>query len=161
MKSLIRKKSKNDLVSDELRLMRMISEPNHSFDDIGSFIHFYSGMMNSIQEPHVRKINKLMTKFFRSGSDVTEEMRTKLIKFCEKQSALDRFSVAYVQIAAFHATAKYFDNLRSVVVKSTNQQHVFLMNLYAANWWMNLFLDLHQNYPRHLELFNALGEIHH
>jgi hypothetical protein len=161
MEKCFRSKSKNDLNADELRYMRILSEPNQPLEAIEGLVSSYAGMMNSIQKPHVQRINNLMHKLFQSESDVTEDMRVRLIEFCAKKSDRDRFLVAYVQIASFHAMVRYIDKLRSGGIKSTKNQHVFMMNYYAANWWMNIFIELVQNYPMHLELFNALGEIRH
>ena len=154
-------KSRSDLVADELRYMRILSEPNQPLETIEGLVSLYEGMMNSIQKTHVQRINNLMHKLFQSESDVTEDMRVRLIEFCAKKSDRDRFLVAYVQIASFHAMARYIDKLRSGRINSTKNQNLFMMNYYAANWWMNIFLELVQKYPKHLELFNALGEIRH
>jgi hypothetical protein len=161
MGKTIGSKSRSELDADELRYMRILSEPNQPLEAIEGLVSSYAGMMNSIQKTHVQRINNLMHKLFQSESDVTEDMRVRLVEFCAKKSDHDRFLVAYVQIASFHAMARYIDKLRSGGVRSTKNQHVFMMNYYAANWWMNLFLELVRTYPKHLELFNALGEIRH
>lgn len=160
MNGNITSKDAYDLNDFMLNFLREVSSPNHSISCLQEVIERYEPLVDSIPTAHGKKASKVMNEIDEGHKwNITEELRRRIIVVCEKKISTDPMAIAYVQLGTFNTARKYVRKMCSDPLSTAKEQQMFCTYYYAGNWWMNIFLELVKTYPKHLELFNALGEI--
>lgn len=142
----------------ELELLRTIAAPIRSMKSLRQLLDSYAEKIGLLSEVHAGRCEQVLKNVNCWELSMTEELRANIFQLCKNENSLDPMIIAYLQISAFANAIVYTRRAYAMEINSRSRQQSYCENYYSANWYVNLFLQLIDKYPEHLDRFNLFGE---